>query len=929
MSTVAEVESVAVQGDVALRLSVRGAEDGAAASFEIKKAADDSVVTTVQGEVLNGIAVGQWDPDITPDGEERSLRVYYIVTVGEQTVRSQELEVYLDWVEITSVDEQAAALPDVPYRLTVGDDVREGTTGSTGIARESGLPAGEVHFEWRGPYQLVEWVDEKGPTRKAKLERVQRMKLEWPNPEGNGGRRAWQEDGTEVELDPQFHAWTQWVNCPYDATTEAGRACGPRLRCRVRAAEPEHAAQGEKVYVKVEWPPAAELSPRDDPPRLLVEGADRPWAQGETQKGLELEFPEAGGLVEFEVQLGLAGGDRVTIHVGGSDRCEDVKLVVTNRRKVFYALTRLEHQALPDLAAATGWLDAASIEVAQEGPDQLLSGAPEVQGPPGRRGMTRVPASWLEGEGAAGERLVVGRHNFDWFTTKFPNASGQPRTVHLVLADAIITPTQSDDCTDIVRTFEFTWTPGQGLSEFIPMPAAVNHELFERSIGDGGPPVRGATWRTPNARTVDRRFRNKSGPVAEDWLRVQRHRVEARTRGEEQVTCDGRTGAWITLPGDSLPAQALAAGVEVTFTGSMHIARVGQHGLSQGVQMVVEADGDAALTNFIFAHELGHNMRQAAYPNRTKTDQENATFYLPPGLRFDQHHHGFDGRGFEGSHCSFGLADAGATHVALPGEGGELRYEALSGSALEHDLYPQLRKQVGDEYQKVAGTCVMYGGANEETARDTIGFCEDCLLFLEGGALEDLHKSWSIQALGDLDGAPADPQPVPAELRVQLLDTAGKPCANTAYDLTMPSGRAASGQTDAGGWLQQELQDADRVDGAARLRYTPEGAEAELVVSLHLTATMDDDCDSDAVCLAHLRNLGFLGADEPQAAGVSRFQETAGLPPTGTLDEETKDALDELVRTEDSLEERISPAVEEPPPDDEPRPADEPQDEET
>jgi hypothetical protein len=392
MTTVsAEVQSVAVQGDVTLSLSIEGAEEGASASFEIKKVADDSVVTTVQGEVKDGAAVVQWDPDIAPDGDDRALRIYYTVTVDDQTYRSQELEVYLDWVEITSIDEQGAALPDVPYKVRVGEELREGTTGSTGICRESGLPSGEVIFEWRGPYQLVEWVDEKGPTRKAKLKRVQRMTFVTPSPENNGGRRAWQDDGTEVELDARFHAWTQWTNLPYDARTELGRASGPKLTCTVRAVEPEHAKQGEKVYVKVVWPAADELSKRDDPeaPRQLVEGRPTSFAQGETEKGLELEFPADGGEVTFDVLLGKAGGDTVTIHVGGSDRCEDAKLVVTNRRKVFYETTRMEHQTPPDLTSTRAWFAPAAVDVEPQGADVVWSDAPAPDGPPTARGSRR------------------------------------------------------------------------------------------------------------------------------------------------------------------------------------------------------------------------------------------------------------------------------------------------------------------------------------------------------------------------------------------------------------------------------------------------------------------------------------------------------------------------------------------------------------
>ncbi len=910
MTVTGEIQHVAVQGDVTLRAALEGAEEGAQASFEIHKVDDDSVVTTVQGEVLQGCAVASWDPDLQPEGEARGLRIYYVVTVGEQTTRSQELEVYLDWLEIASVDEEGQPLPDVPYQLTIGEVVREGTTGSTGTFREAGLPPGELRFEWRGPFQLVEWVDETGPTRKAKLKKVHRLKFLWPDPERAGGARLWFDDGTECELQDRFHAHTQWVNLPPDP---AAPEQGSRVRLRVVGREREHVKAGDKVFVKVEWPPADQLSPRNDPPRALIDGQDRPWAQGETQKGLELTFAADGGEVDFELELGKAGGDQVTVHVGCTDRCDDARLVITNRRKLYYQTTRLAHQALVDLesgeASVRAWLDAVAVDLEAE-EDLVWSDDPALDGPPFERGLARVPKSWFE-QGAEGEASVVGAHNWDWFKKKFLRRH-EARGLHLVVADKVVAGTHWDGTSPLSQGFRIDWPPepdeatGQPtLSRFVALPTPLRFDVFPRALHDGGPVLRDATWRTPNRRSVPRRFRNRSGPIDPAWVRVDRHAGRA-TMGEgadERLLFDGEKGAWIELPDDSEPGQILAAGVTLSVRGTFLPGRVAL-GQSGGFQIVTTDVGDPGLANFIVAHEIGHNMRQAAVRDTDATGAENRTFYLPPGLEFSDHPEGYRGHGHTGPHCKFGLNECGATHVLNHRPDGTEEFLPLEGQPADQDDYARLRKQQDGEYVKVGGKCLMYGGARPEIAEETVGFCEHCAKFAKAVSLDDVHKDWGVAALDGEDvEADAEPEDPPEALRVQLLDGCYAPCGGTSYELTLPDGQTVSGTTDDAGWLEQPMPAVgpDLGGGPMKVTYTPPGEDEPLELVVHLPGT--DDLEADELFVAHLRNFGFLSGDEPLAAGLTRFQAAYGVPPTGALDEATKDAIDALL--EDGQDESL------------------------
>lgn len=901
MSVIGEIQQVAVQGEVTLRSVVEGAEEGAQASFEVHKVDDDSVVATIQGEVQKGCAVATWDPDLQPDGDARSLRVYYVVTVGDLTTRSQELEVYLDWLEITSVDEQDQPLPDVPYKLTIGETVREGTTGSTGTFREGGLPPGEVEFEWRGPYQLVEWVDQTGPTRKAKLKKVHRLQFLWPDPEKGGGARLWFDDGTECPLDDRFHAHTQWVNLPPDP---ARPEQGSRLRLRVVGREREHVKAGDECYVKVEWPPADQLSKRNDPPRQLIDGADKPWAQGENQKGLLLTFTEDGGEVEFELELGKAGGDQVTVHVGCTDRCDDAKLVITNRRKIYLQTTRLANQSLVDVhtgdACVGAWLDAVGVEVELED-DVVWSDDPPLDGPPGERGLARVPKAWFE-QGAEGDASIVGAHNWDWFRKKFLARHGA-LGLHVVIADKVAAGTHWDGASPLSQAFRLEWPPdpdettGQPtLSRFVPLPTPQRHEVFPQALHDGGAVLRGATWRTPNRRKVPRRFRGKQGPIDPAWVRVDRHAGRA-TEGqgaEERLLYDGVKGVWIDFPEDSEPARALAAGVTLVVRGTLHPGRIAG-GQSGGFQISVTDVGDPGLTNFIIAHEIGHNMRQAAVRDTNATGAENRRFYLPPGLEFSDHPEGYRGHGHVGPHCRHGLNECGATHLLNYKPDGTEEFLPIQGQPADQDDYGRLRKKQGDEYVKVGGKCLMYGGARPGIDQETVGFCEHCAKFARAVALDDLHGDWDVAALEtDPDVEPPDePEEPPEPLRIQLLDECYAPCANTSYELTLPDGRKVSGTTDGGGWLEQPMPEDGPGGGDFRVTYTPPG-ESE-PVELAVRVPPSDDVESDAVFEAHLRNFGYLTQGDDLAAGVVRFQAAIGLPMTGKLDDATKDAIDELL----------------------------------
>lgn len=755
------VQYVSGNGQVDLSLAVEGVAEGTACSFEVKKVADDSVVTTIQGQVVGGKAVGVWAPALDPDAGDRGVRVYYVTTVESHVERSPELEVYLDYIDIESQDKDGNPLPDATYELRVtgpgcppGGVTRRGRTGSTGKIRETAVPPGEAILEWVGPFELVAWVDDSGPTRKAKLKKVERMRFAWPSPEGEGGLRFWMDDGSEFPLHERFFAHTQLVNF---TATDTTRATNPErgnvMRFRVTASPAAAGLAGAKVFVKVVWAPADQLSKRTTPRRQLVGGSTSlPWATGEGTQGLQVTLAADQGEATFDVDLGRAGGDVCTVHVGGTSRCEDAQIVVTNRRTVGYQLTRKAHQSLPSLTdgsvSAVRYLDQLFVDFEQVGADTLYTdGAPLDGADAYKRGVTTCPASWFD-RGASGDAVLVGAHNFKWFNTKFRAAEVGSTGVHLVLADQMVHGVQpangrsafaqafSDsfwsgadvprddgtDATDFVTDLEYFAR--------VPNTQGTLYQVFPQAIHDGGLTLR-ARWQTPGDSDLEPALRGQAGDIPTEWLTVDRHRNASRERFGVVERQDGRFGVWITFPPDSVPARALELGKNVSVTGTMYVAETGVLGLSGWEQIVVKLGGVSdAVQNHALAHEVGHNLRQAA----CREGSTPASYYLPPGFTFADHPMGYVGKGHLGSHCSTGLTD---------------------------------EERAQGDYTQLRGTCVMFGGTDDTGAAACTGFCDLCKAFGRAVACTDLHRAGTVAAIGDGESG-AEPEEPPPVVEVAL-----------------------------------------------------------------------------------------------------------------------------------------------------------------
>lgn len=98
---------------------------------------------------------------------------------------------------------------------------------------------------------------------------------------------------------------------------------------------------GVKLFVKVKFGPDPGKSKRNSPKTALLAGLNASEVAAVTD-GVEykgkVEMAAAGGIGEFEIELGYAGGDTCEVSIGGTEAATDAKVTITNWRKLLYEM---------------------------------------------------------------------------------------------------------------------------------------------------------------------------------------------------------------------------------------------------------------------------------------------------------------------------------------------------------------------------------------------------------------------------------------------------------------------------------------------------------------------------------------------------------------------------------------------------------------
>lgn len=647
-----KIKQVPVDQETTLSIKVEVGKDGDPVTFTIKKQADDSEVDTVDGTIKKGVAKAKWTakgPE--PDGDERSWRVYFTVDVSGTVATSEEMEVYLDKLEVTSVDKDGAVLKDRKFVILVGPEgklgKKEGHTGSSGTTTVDNIPPGDLEVQWRAPSRLIEEEEKKAGKLKAKLKAAPRAKLLFPEPVSGGH--------------------IQYVN---HATTKEHPEWGHKLLVRVGVEDEDGPTRkGDQLFLKATWAAKEKLSKRNVPARALAGGAQLPWSKPDV--GRVVTIKEDGGEAVFELELGYAGGDEVTIKVGGTDTVEDSDCTIANWRKLYYQVTHKDGLAVPDLTRLKETLADLFIEYE---PYATKTFKETDEG---------VPAgTFFDGAalGKPGKKLVnIGDHNKKWFHTKLFDDDKKPLGVHVLLCDVQFDGGNPNHYVDVHN-------PILSVTSVEVSTSSSDRYCFPVALQTGKSPIVAGSWRS--MAPVGHPDNGKSGKItdAELTMKVRDRKIK------------------ITLPGEAAAIVGDGTGGPRLDAGTKHKVKINLKVKVCMGEYLGEADGNKGnwqliaisaedTTNDIMAHELGHTMNQCVQNRQAP----------PPGLKLTDHDRRYTAHGHTGPHCAEGMS-------------------AGDFAGADYTLHLECK-------------CIMYGENDPEGSSSNGKFCDKCKPFVMGERL--------------------------------------------------------------------------------------------------------------------------------------------------------------------------------------------------
>ncbi len=622
-----------------------------------------------------GLAKGQWKAK-GPDSPDLFRTVTYHVELDGKPLKNfpDEIQIWAKEATITAKDGDDAPLPDATCEIRQkgsGNDKPKPVVLKTDddgkIVWRLAAPE-PFSIDWQVPWVLhgKKWIKNEGVLWEAKLEKIAPIKLLWPPPE------------------TQPHK--QWVNLPSDKS-DASR--GSKLHIRVGPGERGTLDKGTKVYAKA---------------KFADENSDRKSGAGGHAKGTEFKDAkpvDAKGEAVFELEVGLAGGDQVTIDVGSTDECKDGTILVENWRKLYYELMspecmkpRLDKRTVDgkdlwDLKDVTRtWASARLNDVFVDygcKASHVFSDA-------------KVKAFLHQGE-------FLGRDPGDYYVVGFPKG----------YKDDPASFGKKDSRTIFVRACDLTadGQPAAPVEQVLDADRGawpVGGMIFLVDPSTGKPSIQGKiTWTavvdaaaSPGHPGLDKNNKPKTGTLPHAALTLTDFKHYALQLSGDAATLAG------ALSDDKCNIKVRWSWVKAKpYNGSAW----------QGRQMM-NLGRPAKPVGATICHELGHSMGQ--------TVKQDGSFKssAPDGLPYPAVVPGgevYDGKGHQGPHCASGLTED--------------------------------QKNLAT-YGGIQGTCIMFGAGGDEAEPARDSFCDTCKKYIKARNLTDVKADWDgrIGSAADQDG---------------------------------------------------------------------------------------------------------------------------------------------------------------------------------
>lgn len=612
-------------------------------------------------EISGGTATVRWKAEGPPaDGEDRSWRVFARVTVTddkgkERAQTSQELEVYNDWLEVESVRDDGSTVKEAGFKLLVNKrtHVKE-STGEQGKVKVSELPPGPVKLEWQKPYALEKYVDEKGTALKAQLRVSKRASILWPK-------------GSKKKPHKQLVNLTAAPASPQNGT---------KVTVKLKL---EDGVAGDKVYVRQSLGP--KNSKRNDVTPGLAGCRCTEWA---SEGGVELTLGDKAPEVTVDVEVGKAGGDLITLEVGGTNACKDASVTIVNWRKVWYQISAPKGTEPPGMLRLIKCMADAYVDYEEAKADRQKIEETDAGMPAG---------SWYDAKllgGKAGERyLNVGNTNRQWFHDTYFKKTKAPHQCHVLYAH-----TQMDDEGEEMKSVtlspgdekEFEWPPTPG-TRVTGCTLKYDNNVFPLNLATGAASFNSGVWREHGG--ANRRGDLAAADVHCFFPKHPQHIA-------------------VKLPADAIDALGKGNDVLVrVFMATMSGTYLGEAMGATGKQLIATHVRDKgartanSTVNDVMAHELGHTLGQAVEAGSE-----------PPGLSQADHQRQYTGMDHQGSHCADGMKAADF------GDG--------AGSGLA--------SFAGQKKCK----CIMYGENDQDGSNSNGKFCGRCKPYLMAQTMENI-----------------------------------------------------------------------------------------------------------------------------------------------------------------------------------------------
>lgn len=635
-------------------------------------------------------ATARWDKAKGPQDDSlwRLLQYYVEVDGVRHTYFAQDIYVYAKKITIEAKGEDGKALvgaiavitQEVPVKGPDGKLTGETRTVSnerktdgTGKIEYSLTYPGDFDVRWKRPFVLVKWAKQEGTKWSATVKKLKfTARLEFPRPPG----------------DDKSKPHKQYVNLTPGRTT-------PHYGSSVKVVVAGKGAEGQpgdEVFLKAEYD--GNNSDRSPPDGGNAKGTVR---EHKLQIGSNMK-------ASFELPLGHAGGDRVTIKVGTTPDCADDEVIVENWRRIHYELMS------PQMLLTNGTLAEGTLADGTNGydynnvikdwfKDRLDKGFveyvcceshvyPDSAIPAGQK----VDGSTFAGGTPGREYFTFGKNRFTPLGFAFHRTS-DPLTVAVWLCERAFSYAYGATHAD------FATGPQTDLKSATATLIAPGN-LFPKRLDEGDDTVIEATWEAvvDAVATPDHPGVGQRGPIPASWLDF--------TKGPNRlgITLQGTAA---TLVG---PAGAAKCPIRIKLKWFTYYEINGNAG--QGEQTMV-VDRPHPSTACTICHELGHSMGMAVLESNAKSRKAPP----PAGLAYpktvleggDVYD---DTHGHKGAHCANGCPGrpVGAAKFSFSGK---------------------------------QGTCIMFGeGADEEVPKRQ-NFCAGCLTQIKGRRIESIKVVWS------------------------------------------------------------------------------------------------------------------------------------------------------------------------------------------